>query len=194
VKAHPFIRILTEKLPSLTVKEQIAKAIKLAETRRKEGDYHGTILAQAAERLDLFLYEQMFGDAIEFGWMHAAKESRQFWDILDAAIGFGRSLANHETYGDGSVESLIKRALVLSGGRRMSESGYKVEYLLKEYRNSGHNEITPANFLSWLGGERSNVSDADEIVFPDRSRGFGLKGLSWNQLKNLVKSASRRMK
>lgn len=197
IKAHPFVRKATEKLPELTKQEQISQVMKWAEACRSENpdhNYHGSILAQSSERLGLFLYEQAFGDAQEFGWMHAAKQSRQFWDILDAAIGFGRSLTNYEIYGDGSMESLIQRALILSGGRRLSESGSKIETLLKEYLESSDTKVTPLKFVTWLGGKRSKVSDGEEIVFPAGSRGFGLKGISWDKLKNLLKSASRRLK
>lgn len=197
IEAHPFVRKFTKTLPDLTKMEQIAHVMKWAETCRPENpddNYYGTMLAQSAERLDLFLYEQAFGEPSEFGWMHAAKKSQQFWDILDAAIGFGRSLTNYEMHGDGSMESLIQRTLVLSAGRRLSESGSKIEPLLREYLGSSDDRVTPLKFLGWLGGVRSKVSDADEIIFPEGSRGFGLTGISWNGLKNLLKAASRRMK
>jgi len=197
IRAHPFVRKFTETLPEPTKQEQIAQAMRWAEACRPDNpddNHYGTILAQSAERLDLFLYEQAFGDPAEFGWMHAAKQSQQFWDILDAAIGFGRSLQNHEIYGDGLMESMIHRALAPKGGRPKSEPGSKIEYLLEKYLESSDDRVTPRKFLAWLGGNRSKVSDGDEIVFPEGSKGFGLKGISLDKLKNLLKSASRRLK
>ena len=89
---------------------------------------------------------------------------------------------------------MIHRALVPKGGRPKSEPGSEIEDLLEKYLESSDDRVTPLKFLAWLGGKRSIVSDGDEIVFPEGSRGFGLKGTSLDKLKNLLKSASRRLK
>ncbi len=194
VRVHPFVRAVTETLPELSVEQQIRRAMRRFQELREEGSDRVGVQAQAAETLETLLHEPTLGDPLEFGWLAAAKESDHFWLILNAAIGFGRTLANDEVYGDGSMQMQIQRWLVLSGGRRTSRVGSEIERLISEFLGSGNNKLTPKKFLSWLGGKPSNVTDDHEIDFPIRSRGFGLKGISWNKLKSLVKSASRRMK
>lgn len=193
VRVHPFVRAVTETLPELSVEQQIRRAMRRFQELREEGSDRVGVQAEAADTLEAFLYEPTFGDPKEFGWLAAAKESDHFWLILNAAIGFGRTLANDEVYGDGSMQMQIQRWLVLSGGRRKSEVGSKIEQLISEYLGCGNNKVTPKKLLSWLGGKPSEVTDDDDIDFPRGSRGIDLKGISWNGFKNLVKSASRRM-
>jgi hypothetical protein len=194
IKAHPFVRKVTEKLPELTQQEKILQVMKWAKTCRPknpEDNYYGTILAQSAERLDLFLYEQAFGDLAEFRWMHAAKQSQQFWYILDAAIGFGRNLAKYETYGDGTTESLIQKALVLSKGKRPTGWRQFIEEELIAVRVSKGKLMTPAELRNHLGSNLPNLKDAN-MTFSDQ-RCAHLPPITWPQFQIRAKKARQKL-
>jgi hypothetical protein len=195
IRSHPFVRAITETLPELTKREQVAQVMQWAETCRPDNpddNHYGTILAQSAELLDLFLYEQAFGDPAEFGWMHAAKQSQQFWDILDAAIGFGRSLQNHEIYGDGSVEDLIIKGLLQTRGRTPDKLTYVMEELMDGYRKEYGMEATAKKLLVWVGGKISSASDKP-LILPEECSGR-LKGITWDKWSNTVKDLKKKRK
>jgi len=192
IKVHPFIRAFVENQPDLTVEQTIARAIKKAGLCRAEEDYYGTMLAESAEALELFLYEQMMGEPAEFGWMKSAKKSRQFWNILNAAIGFGRCLANYESFGDGSLDDLILGGLTQKRGRIARDTTFHILELMDAYRNHHGVEATAKKLLDWIGGKVPSATD-EPLIFPD-ARADKFKGVTWDQWNNAVKNQKKKSK
>lgn len=193
VKLHPFVRAICSQLPEMSVREEVMDALRRAADCGNEGDYHGTMLAQAANYLDLWLYDQDPDDSDDLGWLHSAKSSDQFWNILNSAIGFGRCLAAHELFGDGTVEARIQRSLVLSSGRRATEWRRSIDELLDSFRSANGHEATASELLEWIGGKRPDTSDSDSLIFPNEySEQF--RGITWFRWNETVKSAKKKRK
>lgn len=191
IKEHPFVRAVTKQLPTLTMQEEICEVMKRAATCRKEGDYHATILAESADRLELFLYEQAFGDPAEFGWMRTAKQSQQFWVILDAAIGFGRSLANYETFGDGSVESLIQRSLVWGTGKRATEWRIEIEQKLLEIFQKTGELLTPAKLRKEMGA--AAPGGLESILEFENQKYAAMPPIKWKDFRIRAKKSAEKI-
>jgi hypothetical protein len=190
VKRHPFVRAVTDQLPQRSAKERVLRKLKWAEKEGTSGEYHATLLAQAADSLDLVMYAEMFGEAKEIGWLYRAKKSERFWRILDAAIGFGRRLATHEIYGDGTVEELIQKSLVNPGGKSPDDWRTRIDELLPLYFKQTGKKPTSKRLLSWLGGVRGS-NDAGKMTFKKKI-GAGLNGISWDQFVNRVEASQKR--
>jgi hypothetical protein len=197
-RAHPFVRTFCASLPTLSDKSAVLGKIRWSSDLQGESESPEDRLKYAAGHLHVALYADarkcLAGDQDQCAPFGQLPEEAPIWKILNAAIGFGRMLEHQEVFGDGTVETLINRSLAPSGGRKLTDSGFRIEALLGTYQESGEGKLTPKLFLKWLGGVRDESSDANVIVFPHASRGHGLTDVSWDRLKNLVKSAVRRMK
>lgn len=185
VRAHPYVRVVTEKLPVLTTQEEVLEAIANSKAIQTD-EPHGANLSLAADRLELFLYEPSFGadERHEFGWMADAKSSQHFWHILDSAIGFGRSLERYESLGSGKAQELAIQGLMPRGGK--PEGPYKqiIRRLMDSYAEEHDHAATAKKLLVWIGGKAGNA-DNEPLILPDEHL-KQLAGITWDQWKNTV--------
>lgn len=188
VRAHPYVRAITEKLLVLSTKEEVLEAIAKSKAIQTD-EPHGANLAIAADRLDLFLHIPSFGaeERKEYGWMHDAKSSQQFWDILNAAIGFGRSLARYDSLGSGKARELLLHGLLLRRGQGESRHTPIIRKLIQDYEHETGNRATAKKLLSWIGGSKSKLSDDAPLVLPDKHK-CSLHGISWTKWNNCVRN------
>ena len=124
--------------------------------------------------------------------MHAAKESQQFWDILDAAIGLGRSLANYETFGDRALEELILHGHLQNRGKSSSRSTQIIRELMANFQKEHKHEATAKKLLVWVGGSTPSADDQPLIFAKDLAD--SLAGMTWEKWSNTVKDLKKKRK
>jgi hypothetical protein len=190
VKTHPYIRWVNEGLGELSHQERIKRRLKWAKSLGGNERY-ATILAQRAEGLDLSMEEQYHSDTPGAIEIYRIKGNEQFWEIVEAAIQFGRRWALWEVYGDGTVEEMIQKGLLGPSGKAPDAWGREVERLIAEFRSESPEKPTPVRLLKWIGGTQGNNAKAP-LKLPADSRGESLIGISWDEFKNRVKAVKQR--
>jgi hypothetical protein len=192
IRIHPYVRAVTDELPVPTTREEIEAKIQWAQAGRKGdcGEIERSV-AGGAEVLDLRL-GQSFEDSEDSDWLGKARESERFWEILDAAIGFGRMLERYGRLNDGRVEALVQKAVLVPTGKKPSKEGRAVEQLIEEFRRERDETPTAKKLAGFIGAKRG-ASDDDPLEIPAGNRASELDGVSWTKFQILVKGARVRM-
>lgn len=190
---HPYTRAFCDSLPSLSDKTSILNKIRWAAELEANASSSKGQLADAARQLQAAfsagILECLPVPTEGFIQFDHLPDEAPFWQVIDAAIGFGRSLQHQEIFGDGRVESVLRRGVRVEMGITLRQL---IARLMDDYFNEKGTEATSAKLLIWLGTARPG-SDSEPIHFPDR-RGSALRNLCWPEFDQTVKNEKRSRK
>ncbi|MCB1129921.1 MAG: hypothetical protein KDN05_02255 [Verrucomicrobiae bacterium] len=131
--------------------------------------------------------------AEDLRWLADAKNGKRFWQILLAAVEFGRSIEDYQRFESSKVEETVLRLSALNPGRQTSPEGRAVDKIVAAFQARETGNPTPTTILKFLGGRRPG-SDEEPLIVDHLLWTKELTRVSWGDLKNLVKSANRRLK
>lgn len=190
-KAHPFVRAFCQSLPPISDKEAILAKTQWALNLADAAAPSDWRLANAAAHLQEALYgvghEGLPGEPVEPPAFNQMPDDAPIWKLLDAAIGFGRMLQEHEIFGDGAVERLLNHGIVQPLPSLQRE---KIGELMNLYREEKGDDATAEALLGWLGAKRPN-SDLLPIRLPEKWIDC-LGGLTWPAWNQHVKNLKRK--
>lgn len=185
VMQHPIYRALNADLPEATPKSDLMRLMRWGMSLYGSPKNLESAMASLAHECDALIHDVDMFNSPNDEWLRLARQSEDFWTLLQKMFDFGRRHAFWQAYRDGSLQKTSRRgALMVTKGKGKWRQVLD-EAIRRHYGDSGI-WLSPAKLRKKLEALPDTPAPTTRLRFGDPELAK-MPPITWGQLRSLAK-------